>query len=208
MRNVATFPQAKHLIQLFEPLDSGQLQRLYASGLLSDVLRSALEHDPIMVDRNKLQSALGFDPFTFRVRMGDNANTNQIMAKLDCPFDSRITQDNFSLKIGAVPREDTIRILDPGRGFSEEKGLRFLAERRIGRPTYEHAIRFVEQCCKATSSKKKRFVVFLHPSWNDQDGHRCVMVFDRYPEVQRLALFRLTKPFNDDCVLAGVFPAE
>jgi hypothetical protein len=206
MRNDATLPQAKLLIEQFELLDSGQLERLYSSGLLSDILRCAKEHDPIMVDRSKIQSALGFDPFTFRVKMGDNRTTNQITAKLDCPFDSRITQANFPLKAATVPWEDTLRIVNPSRRFSEEDGLRYLAELKIDRPTYEHAIRFVEQCCEAASSEKKRFVVFLHASWEDQEGHRYVMVFDRCPGVQRLALFRLTNRFDEDCVLAGVCP--
>ena len=206
MGNIATLPQTKHLIEIFEPLDSSQLQRLYASGLLADIVRYALEHDPIAVDRSMFQRALGFDPFTFRVKMGDDRSTDQIAATLGCPFDSRITQANFPLKPDGGTGRDTIRIVDPNRSFSEEEGLRFLAENELDRPLYEHPIRFVEQFCKSTGSEKRRFVVFLHTPWEGPDGHRCVMVFDRNPQVQRLALYRLTNPFGSDSVLAGVCP--
>jgi hypothetical protein len=206
MITVATLPQAKYLIELFEPLDSRQLQRLYASGLLTDILSFARKHDPFAVDRSKFQCALGFDPFTFRVRMGDRMNTNQIAARFGCAFDSRITQANFPLKTDEAPWEDTITIVDPNKNFTEEEGLNFLANEGLDRPFYEHPIRFVEQFCNATSSKRKRFVVFLHTSANSTDGHRSVMVFDRHPEVQRLALYRSTSPFSDESVLAGICP--
>ena len=69
MTNVATLPQAKHLIEVFETLESGQLQALYASGLLTDLRRCAAELDPTKVDRDQYQRILGLDPSVFKVKL-------------------------------------------------------------------------------------------------------------------------------------------
>ena len=57
MSNVATLSQGKHLAELFEMLESGQLQALFASGLLTDLRRCASEQDPTKVNRDEFQVA-------------------------------------------------------------------------------------------------------------------------------------------------------
>ncbi len=68
--NTATLPQAKHLIEMFEPLSSDELQKLYVSGLLTDLRRCAAELDPMKVDRDQYQRVLGLGPSVFKVKMG------------------------------------------------------------------------------------------------------------------------------------------
>ncbi|MEK7212407.1 MAG: hypothetical protein AAB686_01895 [Patescibacteria group bacterium] len=208
MSNVATFPQAKHLIEVFETLESGQLQALIASGLLTDLRRCAAELDPTKVDRDQYQRILGLDPSVFRVLMGGPETTDQITAALGFPFNEWITQANFPLKPAEAPWEDEIEIVDPGTSFSEEKGLVILAEAKLERPTYEHGIRFAQQHGKATTSKKKPFVIFLHKPWQGPDRIRRVVFVRRFPAYRRLRLYYPGDGFSDDCVLAGVRPRK
>jgi hypothetical protein len=200
----ATITQARHLIETFETLESGQLQALYASGLLGDLRRCAAELDPTKVDRDQYQKILGLDPTVFRVMMGGPENTDQITAALGFPFNDWITQTNFPLKPSATPTKDEIEIVDPGTSFSEEEGLQILKDECLLRPTYEHAIRFGQQHGKATTSKKKPYVIFLHEAWQDPGRNRRIVYLNRYPRYRELRLDYPVSGFHDGCVLAGV----
>ena len=204
--NIATLPQAKHLIEVFETLESGQLQALIASGLLTDLRRCAAELDPTKVDRDQFQRLLGFDPSVFRVKMGGPETTDQITAALGFPFHEWITQANLPLTPRSTPWEDEIEIVDPGCSFSEKEGLQFLKDAKVGRPTYEHGIRFTKQNGTATNSEKKPFVIFLHRPWLDPDRNRDVVCFHRNPDNRKLSLCWIANEFGDRCVLAGVRP--
>ncbi len=202
--NTATLPQAKHLIEVFEPLSSDELQKLYASGLLTDLRRCAAELDPTKVNRDQYQRVLGLDPSVFKVKMGGAENTDQITANLGFPFNEWIAQANFPLTLSKTPWEDEIEIIDPGCSFTEEEGLKFLADAKLDRPTYEHSIRFGQQHGKATTSEKKPFVIFLHEAWLGPRRDRRIVSLDRGAEYRELLLYYPDDRFGDDCVLAGV----
>lgn len=208
MNSVATLSQGKHLAELFETLESGQLQALIASGLLTDLWRCAAELDPTKVNRDEFQRILGLDPSAFIVKMGGANNTDEITKALGFPFNDWITQKNFPLKPSENPTEDEIEIVDPGRDFSEEEGLQILKNKGLERPTYEHAIRFAEQHGKTTTSKKKPFVIFLHEAWRDPNRDRRLVCLDRGAEYRRLGLHYPDGRFSDRCVLAGIRPRK
>jgi hypothetical protein len=207
MSNIATFPQAKHLIEVFETLGSDQLQALYASGLLTDLRRCAAELDPTKVDRDQYQRILGLDPLVFTVKMGGPENTDQITVALGFPFNDWITQKSFPIK-PHDPENIEIEIIDPGCSFSEVEGLEFLKAAGLERPTYEHAIRFAEQYGKATTSEKKPFIIFLHEAWRIPHCYRRVVCLDRRARFRELGLDDPDSRFSDDCVLAGVRPRK
>ena len=206
MTTNASMSQGKHLLEMFESLDSGQLQALYASGLLGDLRRCAVELDLTKVDRDQYQKILGFDPSVFIVKMGGSEDTDQITAALGFPFNEWITQINFPLKPSDVLWKDEIEIVDPGTSFIEEEGLKILKDKGLGRPTYEHAIRFAEQHLKTTTSEKKPYVIFLHEAWRDPDRDRRVVCLRRRADSRRLGLDYPDNRFHDYCVLAGVRP--
>lgn len=208
MNSTATLSQGKHLAELFETLESGQLQALIASGLLIDLRRCAAELDPTKVNRDEFQKVLGLDPSVFVVKMGGPENTDQITSALGFPFNDWITQKNFPLKPSETPWEDVIEIVDPGRSFTEEEGLQILKDKGLERPTYEHGIRFGQQFGKTTTSEKKPFVIFLHEAWQDPNGNRRIVFLDRDAEYRELCLDYPGSRFNDYCVLAGVRPRK
>ena len=209
MTTTATLSQGKHLAELFETLESGQLQALIASGLLTDLRRCAAELDPTKVNRDEFQKVLGLDPSVFRVLMSGANNTDEITAALGFPFSDWITQKNFPLTASETPTEDEIEIVDPGKSFSEEEeGLAILKEKGLLRPTYEHGIRFAEQHGKATTSEKKPFVIFLHEAWQDPNRDRRFVCLCRDAECRELLLDYPVDGFDDDCVLAGVRPRK
>ena len=208
MTTTATLSQGKHLAELFETLESGQLQALIASGLLTDLRRCAAELDPTKVNRDQYQRVLGLDPSVFRVLMGGANNTDELTAALGFPFNDWITQKNFPLTASETPTEDEIEIVDPGKSFSEEEGLAILKEKGLLRPTYEHGIRFAEQHGKATTSEKKPFVIFLHEAWQDPYRDRRIVCLDRSARGRELGLVYPGGGFRDRCVLAGVRPRK
>jgi hypothetical protein len=196
--------QGKHLAELFETLESGQLQALIASGLLTDLRRCAAELDPTKVNRDEFQKVLGLDPSVFIAKMGGANNTDEITAALGFAFNEWITQANFPLKPSETPWEDEIEIVDPGKSFSEEEGLAILKEEGLLRPTYEHGIRFAEQFGKATTSEKKPYVIFLHEAWRDPDRNRRIVYLLRSAGYRELGLSYPGRRFYGRCVLAGV----
>jgi len=208
MTTTATLSQGKHLAELFETLESGQLQALIASGLLTDLRRCAAELDPTKVNRDEFQKVLGLDPSVFRVLMSGANNTDEITAALGFPFDDWITQKNFPLTASETPTEDEIEIVDPGKSFSEEEGLAILKEKGLLRPTYEHGIRFAEQHGKATTSEKKPFVIFLHEAWRDPSRRRRIVFLGRVAMYRGLYLGYPVDRFFGLCVLAGVRPRK
>ncbi|MBI4059434.1 hypothetical protein HY406_00005 [Candidatus Giovannonibacteria bacterium] len=149
----------------------------------------------------------------FRTLMGGPETTGEIVAYLrENGFNyvkDYITQENFPLQSRETPEEDKIVIHDPGRSFSEEKGLAILKEAGLLRPTYEHAIRFARQHGKATTSVKKPFVIFLHEPWQDPNGNPRVLYQDRTPSDRKLSLLDPGHGFSGYfCVLAGVRPRK
>ena len=206
--NIATLPQAKHLIEVFETLSSERLQALFASGLLTDLRRCAAELDPTKVDRDQYQRLLGLDPTLFRVKMGGAENTDQITPALGFAFNEWITQANFPLTPSETPWEDEIEIVDPGCSFTEEEGLQILKDHGLLRPTYEHGIRFGQQFGATTTSEKKPFVIFLHEPWVDPRRSRRLVCLDRRAEYRRFDLHWTGKGFHSRCVLAGVRPRK
>jgi hypothetical protein len=73
----------------------------------------------------------------FKVKMGGDKNTDQIMAALGFPFDEQINQKNFPLVLGKTSWEDEIEIIDPGKNFREDEGLQILKNKGLEPPTYE-----------------------------------------------------------------------
>jgi len=202
-----SFDQAYQMLNLAREAGASleDLQTLYATGLLSDLLKT---ENPATVDREKFRTLLGFDPSVFRVKMGGPENTDQIMAALGFPFNEWINQKNFPLKQAETPWEDGIEIVDPDRSFSFDECPVILSVAGLLAPIYEHGIRFAQQHGKTTTSTKKPFVVFPHEPWQDPDRDRRVMCFGRHPSDRRLHLYYPGYGFYDDCVLAGVRPRK
>jgi hypothetical protein len=199
------FP-GKHLAELFETLESGQLQALISSGLLTDLRRCAAELDPTKVNRDEFQRILGLDPTVFRVKMGGPKNTDQITQEWrEAGFyvNDYLTQANFPLTARETTEDTEIEIIDPGCSFSEEEGLKFLEAAGLERLTYEHALRFAEQCGRTTTGKKP-YIVFLHEPWLAPDRYRRFVCVRRRPGDRRLYVYCPVIRFSDDCVLAGV----
>ena len=143
----------------------------------------------------------------YRIKLGGPETTDEIISGLGFPANSNITQENFPLKPHAI--EDVeIEIIDPGCSFSEDEGLKFLADAKLGRPTYGHALRFAKQHGKATTSEKKPFVVFLHEAWQDPNRSRRVLCLVCRARYRELFLGYPDVGFDDDCVLAGVRPRK
>jgi len=217
MKNDATLLQAKQLLEILETLDCAQIQRLIASGLLTDLRRCATELDLNRIDRNRVRRALGLYPTLFRVKMGGPEDTDQIVKALNfLECDPRITQENFPLAVGDVLAEDEIEIVDLNlrpdnleeNGFYEREGLDFLKAKSLDRPTYAHAIRFAAQYGKVTTSERKANIMFLHDPWEgtrDQRG-RYVLSLCRLADFQGRK-FQLVHPesaIHGSYVLAGV----
>ena len=118
-----------------------------------------------------------------------------------------ITQENFPL-VGNRASEDEIVIHDPGCSFTEDEGLAILKQKGLQRPTYEHALRFVDQHGTATTSEKKPYVVFLHKPWLDPNRDRRILYFNRSPGHRKLYLDYVDFRFYDSCVLAGFRPRK
>lgn len=210
MGNPKTFEQAAHLLQLAgdKNMSLEQLQLLYSLGLLSDLFEAASVLDLTRINREDYKRILGFDPSVFRVRIGGSETTDEIISGFGFPADDLITQANFPLQPRAAVEEDEIEIIDPGCSFSEDQGLKFLADAELGRPTYELALRFAEQHGKATTSGRKPFVIFLHEAWQDPRRCRRVLCLNRYARYRGLYLCCPGHGFGDGCVLAGVRPRK
>jgi hypothetical protein len=205
-----TFDQAFQLLSVVREADKTLegLQALYATGLLSDLLKA---ENPAKVDREMFRKLLGFDPSFFRVKTGAAETTDEIVAYLEANgfnyVSEWINQKNFPLTAKEAPEEDEVVIYDPGRGFTEEEGLAILKREGLTRPTYEHALRFARECGTATTSTKKPFVIFLHKPWRDRHDRRVVYVF-RSPAYRGLDGYCPDGGFDEDCVLAGVRPRK
>jgi hypothetical protein len=206
-----TFDQAFQLLSVVREADKTLegLQALYATGLLSDLLKT---EDPAKVDREAFRKLLGFDPSSFRVKMGAAETTDEIVAYLNANgfnyVNEWINQKNFPLKAKETPEDDEIVIYDPGTSFTEEEGLAILKREGLLRPTYEHGLRFAREHGTATTSAKKPFVIFLHEPWQDPDGDRRIVYVNRYPDNRGLDLYYPVNGFYGDCVLAGVRPRK
>jgi hypothetical protein len=201
-----TFDQAYQMLNIAREagVSLEQLQTVYNLGFLPDLLKAK---NLTAVDREAFRKLLGYDPSVFSVKMGGPENTDMIVAALRANgiwVNDYVTQANFPLTALKTPVEDEIEIVDPGKSFSEEEGLVILAKHKLDRPTYKHGIRFAEQHGKATTSKEKPFIIFLHPSWQDPLDFRRVLYVDRDPVDRELNLIYPGSRFFDDCVLAGV----
>lgn len=213
MGNPKTFTQASHLLQLAgdKEMSLEQLQLLYNLGLMSDLFEAAATVDLTQVNRDDWKRVLGLGPSVFSVKMSGPETTDDIASFLQANgfafVNDYITQANFPL--AARDGEDVeIEIIDPRSSFSEEDGLRFLAEAKLERPTYQQALRFAFEHGRATSSTKKPLVIFLHEAWQDPYRSRRVLYLSRSPSSRRLCLFCPVYGFDDDCVLAGVRPRK
>ncbi|MEK9179860.1 MAG: hypothetical protein AAB897_00375 [Patescibacteria group bacterium] len=146
---------------------------------------------------------------TYTIRLGGPKTTDQIVKGLKKEgfwVNDLITQKNFPLQ-PHDPEDVEIEIIDPGKSFTEEEGLRLLAEAGLKRPTHEHALRFAEQFGKRTTGKKP-FIIFLHEPWRDPYGDRRVIYVRRRPAYRELSLDYAVVRWDDDCVLAGVRPRK
>jgi hypothetical protein len=144
----------------------------------------------------------------YSVKLGGESMADQIaQAWRDAGLyaNELITAANFPLT--TRPEENEIEILDPGCSFSEEEGFVYLKAAGLERPTYEHWLRFGEQCGRTTTGDKP-YIVFLHEPWQDPLGSRRVGCVDRYPVNRRLHLYYPNDGFNGLCVLAGVRPRK
>jgi len=147
------------------------------------------------------------EPEVFRVKLGGRPETtSEIVRSLGFPVNSYVTQANFPIKPRPAIEEVEMQIVYPNCNFREAEGLIILAEFKLERPTYEHGIRFVEQCGKLTTSSEKPFVLFLHEAWKDPEGVRRVLCLFRRQDHRWLHLDCLSIGFFDTCVLAGVKP--
>jgi hypothetical protein len=148
----------------------------------------------------------------FTLKMGGPENTDQIIAALGFDFNELITQANFPLKPSDTTWEDDIEIIDPGCRFTEEEGLKFLADARLVRPTYEHGIRFGQQHGRAMTLREKPYIVFLHEAaWLAPSRFRRIVslrcrteVHTIYLSYTKLSLSYPADGFSEGCVLAGV----
>ncbi|MDE2018837.1 MAG: hypothetical protein KGJ13_00645 [Patescibacteria group bacterium] len=186
------------------------LQALYKTGLLSDLLKA---ETPAKVDREAFRKILGYDRSSFLVKMNGTEDTDAIIAALKAEggwnyFNEWINQENFPLEVGGSDETDEIVIHDPGTSFTEEGGLAILKGEGLLRPTYKHALRFVRQHGKATTSTKKPFVIFLHKPWRDPRRFPRVLCVVRRPGDRELYLLCSEGRFYDYCVLAGVRPRK
>jgi hypothetical protein len=142
----------------------------------------------------------------YRVKLGDPTTTDQIAQEwreAGLYVNDYLTQANFPLTARETTEDAEIEIIDPGCSFSEEEGLKFLEAAGLERPTYEHALRFAEQCGRTTTGKKL-YIVFLHEPWLAPDRYRRFVCVLRYLDDRRLHLYCPGIRFSDDCVLAGV----
>ena len=144
----------------------------------------------------------------FRVKMGGLETTDQITAAFRFRFDKLITQKNFPLTPKETPWEDKIKIIDPGCSFSYAKGLQYLADAKLDRPTYEHGIRLAKRIGKMTGSARKPFVIFLHEAWVGQYRFKYVISLCRTTGAYSLGLANPDIGFDDRYVLAGVLPCK
>ena len=206
-----TFDQAFQLLSVVREADKNLegLQALYTTGLLSDLLKA---ENPAKVDREAFRKLLGFDPSSFRVKMGAAETTDEIAAYLNANgfnyVNEWINQKNFPLKAKEIPEDDEVVIYDPGTSFTEEEGLAILKREGLLRPTYEHGLRFAREHGTTTTSAKKPFVIFLHEPWQDPDGDRRIVCVNRYPDDRKLSLGYPGSRFGGNCVLAGVRPRK
>ena len=145
----------------------------------------------------------------FQVKLGGTATTDEIgRAWRDAGFYTNgcITQTNFPLNPHVI-EDATIGIIDPGCPFSAGEGLRFLEVGGLMRPTYEHALRFVEQHGGTMNGNKdKPYIIFLHEPVLVPHGIRHVLYVSRNPDYRRISLCYYGDKFVDLCVLAGVCP--
>jgi hypothetical protein len=142
----------------------------------------------------------------YRVKLGGNSTTDEITKawkNAGLFVSDYITQVNFPLNLHDEEHVE-IEIIDPGCSFGEEDGLEYLKAAGLKRPTYEHALRFAEQCGRTMSFEKKPFIIFLHESWQDPSHGRRVMCVNCYPGVRELSLGYVDRGFPSGCFLAGV----
>jgi hypothetical protein len=212
MSNPATFDQAYQMLNLVREAGTSlrTLQALYATGLLSDLLKM---EDPEEVNREEFQQILGLNPSVFRIKMGGPETTDKVVTYLKANgfnyVSTEITQKNFPLTKDPVVDGDEIVIYDPDTGFSEDSGLAILKREGLRRPTYQHALRFAREYGTATTSKKKPYIIFLHKPWWDGPGYnRLVLCIRRHPSDRKLHLDCPDYGFGDHCVLAGIRPRK
>ena len=145
-----------------------------------------------------------------KVILGDPQTTDDVVKHLkENGFffvGNDITQKNFPLKPHQIENIQ-IEIIDPGCEFSEAEGIKFLETNGLERPTYEHALRFAEQCGNTTTGEKP-FIVFLHEPWIDQYRNRRVLFIYRNPDKRGLNLDYPSLIFRHGRVLAGVRPRK
>jgi hypothetical protein len=209
-----TLAQASHLIQLVERKKPTlkQLQLLFNSGFLTDVLRAAIEVDLAAVDREAVQKALGLDPTVFKVLMGCPETTDDIVRTLLASrvlVNEHITQANLPLHPREMPDEDVIELVDPGRKFSFDACGEILTHARLDVPAYEHALRFAHRNTApitASSKSRKSCIVFPHKSWFGPDGNRYVISVDCLPGDHMVDLHAITIEFGEFYLVAGVRP--
>jgi hypothetical protein len=210
--NVATLPQAKRLIEVFETLNSGQLQALYASGLLTDLRRCAAEFDPTKVDRDQYQKLLGLNPSLFKVLMGGPEDTDEIVRQIKAagvPVNDDITQTNFPIAQAATPWEDEIELVDPNREFDFSECPKILTDAGLLKPTHEHALRFAHKnAATIPTSSLKPFIIFPHKPWLAPSSRDRIVDVRRRPAYRHVDLNYTTSRFNDHYVVAGVRPRK
>jgi len=173
---------------------------------MSNAFRVAKESAVKAFDAFRIK--IGFDPSVFRVRLGGPETTNQIVASLGFPVNGYIVQEDFPLKSREIEKVE-IELVKPGKYIKNEKeGLAILAEHKLERPTYEHALRFAEQYGRIAIFFKREKIIFWHKPVNAQGYGLQVMCLSRYPKFRFLDLCSPHNGFGHDynCVLAGVRP--
>jgi hypothetical protein len=143
------------------------------------------------------------------VKLNGQTTTDQIAQswrEAGLSVSNAITQAQFPLVARETMDDSVIEIISPGRPFTETEGLNFLEAAGLERPTYEHALRFAEQCGKVTRSKYHRYIIFLHKPWIRPDLPNTHFFVGISPNPD-LGLFPLDGPGNqflESCELAGV----
>lgn len=114
------------------------------------------------------------DPKVFRIALGGTQTTDELLKNLLFPFNPLITQAHFPITPRETIEEVEIEIVDLDAELGEMRrryadlsvgmiGRMILGERGLQPPTYEHAIRFVQQYGMRTSAQEQpRPIVFLH----------------------------------------------
>lgn len=117
----------------------------------------------------------------YKIVLGGNVTTDQLVQTWKAKgflVDKKITQTNFPLFPRIYKETFEIELTQPEyTSFSGTEGLRHLKRIGLARPTYEHALRFVEKYAEGQRPENEG-VIFLHEPWLTSRGGKRVLRVD------------------------------